>query len=197
MYRPPSPQEKLEKGPLLRFFLRGRGSVHRLIEIHQSQNTNWFLRGPLRWLTAAKNANVSWPLNFRVRVFLKSAVKAATFLSKSSNMPWRNQICIAPVSATGIAKCLYSKETTCPRICSKSRSKSAKSSLPVGVRRSKTSIFNVEQWNKCVGYRLGYRFSSVQSCTKSHACKFLCFSLPNLQDHGLLRSRLCYHDNVR
>ena len=33
-----------------------------------------FLRGPLRWLTGAKNANVSWFLNFRVRVFMKSAV---------------------------------------------------------------------------------------------------------------------------
>ena len=35
-----------------------------------------FLRVPLRWLTAPKNANVSWLLNFRVRVFLKSAVKS-------------------------------------------------------------------------------------------------------------------------
>ena len=34
-----------------------------------------FLRGPLRWLTAAKNANVSRLLKFRVLVFLKSAVK--------------------------------------------------------------------------------------------------------------------------
>ena len=33
-----------------------------------------FLRGPLRWLTAAKNAIVSWLLNFRIRMFLKSAV---------------------------------------------------------------------------------------------------------------------------
>ena len=32
------------------------------------------LRGPLKWSTAAKNANVSWLLNFRIRVFLKSAV---------------------------------------------------------------------------------------------------------------------------
>ena len=32
-----------------------------------------FLRGPLRWLMAAKNANVSWLLNFRICVFLKSA----------------------------------------------------------------------------------------------------------------------------
>ena len=33
-----------------------------------------FLRGPLRWLMAAKNANISWLLNFGIRVFLKSAV---------------------------------------------------------------------------------------------------------------------------
>ena len=33
-----------------------------------------FLRGSLSWLTAAKNANVSWLLNFRIRVFMKSAV---------------------------------------------------------------------------------------------------------------------------
>ena len=32
------------------------------------------LRGPLRWLTAAKNAIVSWLLNFRIRMFVKSAV---------------------------------------------------------------------------------------------------------------------------
>ena len=34
-----------------------------------------FLRGPLRWLTAAKNAIISWLLNFRIRMFVKSAVK--------------------------------------------------------------------------------------------------------------------------
>ena len=34
-----------------------------------------FLRGPLRWLTAAKTAIVSWLLNFRIRMFVKSAVK--------------------------------------------------------------------------------------------------------------------------
>ena len=34
-----------------------------------------FLGGPLRWLTAAKNAIVSWLLNFTIRVFVKSAVK--------------------------------------------------------------------------------------------------------------------------
>ena len=49
---------------------------------HKSQTmtfwTRWsFLRGPLRWLTAAKNANVSWLLNFRICVFLKRLVKDA------------------------------------------------------------------------------------------------------------------------
>ena len=29
----------------------------------------------LRWLTAAKNSNVSWLLNLRIRVFMKSAVR--------------------------------------------------------------------------------------------------------------------------
>ena len=33
-----------------------------------------FLRGPLRWLTAAKNVVVSRLLNFRIRMFVKSAV---------------------------------------------------------------------------------------------------------------------------
>ena len=33
-----------------------------------------FLRGPFRWLTAAKNAIVSWFLNFRIRMFVKSAI---------------------------------------------------------------------------------------------------------------------------
>ena len=33
-----------------------------------------FLRGPLRWLTAAKNAIVSWLLNFRIGMFVKSAL---------------------------------------------------------------------------------------------------------------------------
>ena len=33
-----------------------------------------FLRGPLRWLTAAKNAIVSWLLNFRIRMLVKSPV---------------------------------------------------------------------------------------------------------------------------
>ena len=34
-----------------------------------------FLRGLLRWLTAAKNTIVSGLLNFRIRMFVKSAVK--------------------------------------------------------------------------------------------------------------------------
>ena len=38
-----------------------------------------FLRGPLKWLTAAKNAIVSWLLNFRIRMFVKSAVSNLAF----------------------------------------------------------------------------------------------------------------------
>ena len=52
-----------------------------------------FLRGPLRWLTAAKNANVSWFLNFRVRVFMKSAVNQGFWYN---NYPRYNKL-ISPV----------------------------------------------------------------------------------------------------
>ena len=37
-----------------------------------------FLRGPLRWLTAAENVIVSWLLNFRIRMFVNSAEKGIT-----------------------------------------------------------------------------------------------------------------------
>ena len=36
----------------------------------------FLIRGPLGWLTAAKNVNISWLMNFRVRVYLKSAVNS-------------------------------------------------------------------------------------------------------------------------
>ena len=39
-----------------------------------------FLRGPLRWLTAAKNAIVSWFLNFGIHMFVKSAVTFFIYL---------------------------------------------------------------------------------------------------------------------
>ena len=56
--------------------------THKMDRNPQSQTmTFWtrevkfcFLRGPLRWLTAAKNAIVSWLLNFRIRMFEKSAI---------------------------------------------------------------------------------------------------------------------------
>ena len=58
-----------------------------------------FLRGPLRWLTAAKNAIVSWLLNFRIRMFMKSAVRviykshkfdrAKTDLASLAHRLWR------------------------------------------------------------------------------------------------------------
>ena len=53
-----------------------------------------FLRGPLRWLTAAKNAIVNWPLNFRIRMFVKSAVTprkyAVYFTFSSARKTWLN-----------------------------------------------------------------------------------------------------------
>ena len=61
------------------------------IEIHQWEITTinmtlwsrWsnfvFLRGNHRWLTAAKKAKVSWLLNFRVHVFLKSTVSPKSY----------------------------------------------------------------------------------------------------------------------
>ena len=44
-----------------------------------------FLRGPLRWLMAAKNQIVGWLLNFRIRMFVKSAVNCSGGGLKNSN----------------------------------------------------------------------------------------------------------------
>ena len=43
-----------------------------------------FLIGPLRWLTAEKNAMVIRLLNFRIRMFVKSAVRSCIVLSSTS-----------------------------------------------------------------------------------------------------------------
>ena len=48
-----------------------------------------FLRGPLRWLTAAKNSNVSWLLNLRIRVFLKSAVNSCRWVARCQTWYWQ------------------------------------------------------------------------------------------------------------
>ena len=53
----------------------------------------------------------------------------------SFNKPWRYRIYIASV--------LILIETICPKICSKSRLKSAKRPFPVDVRRSKTSLLKL------------------------------------------------------
>ena len=44
-----------------------------------------FLRAPLRWLTAVKDAIVSWLLNFRIRMFVKSAVESQFRILLNSN----------------------------------------------------------------------------------------------------------------
>ena len=48
-----------------------------------------FLRGPLRWLTAAKNANVNWLLNLRICVFLKSVVNSSRWVSRCQTWYWQ------------------------------------------------------------------------------------------------------------
>ena len=53
----------------------------------------------------------------------------------SFNILWRHQICIA--------KSLYYIETIYRKVCSKSQLKSAKSLVPVDVRRSKTSLLKL------------------------------------------------------
>ena len=51
-----------------------------------------FLGGPLRWLMAAKNEIVSGLLNFRIRMFVKSAV--IVFHICSLVCHWKLQLCI-------------------------------------------------------------------------------------------------------
>ena len=51
------------------------------------------LRGPLRWLGAAKNAIVSWVLNFRIRMCVKSAVRRAAGTSWRSKVVSRESTC--------------------------------------------------------------------------------------------------------
>ena len=116
------------------------------------------------------------------RVFEKRS-KSSDVLSKSTgNEPFPLQICLDAIKFV-LPSVFTLNETTCPRICSKLRPKSATSPLPVGVHWSKTS--------------LGNRFNSVRSCTKKSCMYIFALFLLYLQDHGLLRSRLYYHDNVR
>ena len=52
-----------------------------------------FLRGALRWLTAAKNAVVSWLSNFRIRMFVRSAVMTKKKLGRlDGSYSWRGQL---------------------------------------------------------------------------------------------------------
>ena len=45
-----------------------------------------FLRGPLRWLTAAQNAILSWLSNFSIRMFVKSAVRRFLCSGRKKNI---------------------------------------------------------------------------------------------------------------
>ena len=73
------------------------------------------------------------------RVFEKRS-KSSNVLSKSTgNEPFSLQICLDAVKFV-LPSVFTLKETTCPRICSKSRPKRAKSPLPIGVHRFKNVV---------------------------------------------------------
>ena len=71
---------------------------------HKSENMNFwtckskvlFPRGPLRWLMAAKNAIVSWLLNFRIRLFVKRAVNLFLWFRIYYSLNWEcfDQSCV-------------------------------------------------------------------------------------------------------
>ena len=61
------------------------------------------------------------------------------------------------------------KETFCPRICSKSRLNSAKSPLPVDVRRSKTSLLKLHN-NWHINSIHGYIPRSLRCTTRGGGC---------------------------
>ena len=52
-----------------------KSNNHELLPFEHVKVNFCFPRGPPRWLTVAKNANVNWLWNFIIRVFLKGAVK--------------------------------------------------------------------------------------------------------------------------
>ena len=53
----------------------------------------WFLRGPLRWSTAVKIAlNVSWLLNFRICMSMKSTVNQICFSLRTSDAASLHQV---------------------------------------------------------------------------------------------------------
>ena len=56
-----------------------KSTIHKPWPFEPVEVNSCFLRGPPRWLVAAKNVNVSWLLNFRIHVFLKSAVISKWF----------------------------------------------------------------------------------------------------------------------
>ena len=72
-----------------------------------------FLRGPLRWLTAAKTAIVSWLLNFRIRMFVKGAVKHDQQCFIKSKL-WIRSARILRVEKIRAVTVLNGRPKTCP-----------------------------------------------------------------------------------
>ena len=99
--------------------LRSQAMKHRNIQ-NGSKSTNHkpgpfepvkvkfcFLRGPLRWLTAAKNAIVSWVLNVRIRTFVKSAVNGNCLILGSHSKGCLFQPIFLKVSISSILFLLF------------------------------------------------------------------------------------------
>ena len=130
-------------------------------------------------LTKAKYANVSWPLNFRVCVFLKSAVKVATFFSKSTvNEPFPLRISFDVIKFV-LPSVLTLKRELAQEFVQNHGRRVQKVHLRlacVGQKR-RSSMSNDEILVRC------------NHALESHTCIFLCFFLPYLRDHVLLRFR--------
>ena len=118
---------------------------------------------------------MSWPLNFRVRVFLKSAVKAATFLSKSTgNEPFPQRISLHAIKFV-LPSVLTLKRRLAQEFVQNQGRRVQKVHFQLACvgqkRRSSMSNDEIKVWATAWA-------TALVRCThalKSHACIFLCF----------------------
>ena len=73
------------------------------------------------------------------RVFEKRSKSSDVLSTSTGNEPFSFQVWLDAIKFV-FPSVFTLKETTCPRICSKSRPKSVTSPLPVGVHRSKNVV---------------------------------------------------------
>ena len=119
----------------------------------------FFLRDPQRWLTAAKNANVSWLLNFRIRVFsVKSAVKdeVSDYMTNTEVGPARFTL-LAGLTLLQITLCLAQ-----PGQLGQGMTIRACESSPVLNNRSMRELCWLKQ--RFTEKKRGQRFSHINVC---------------------------------